>query len=38
MPWTETARRNYARRGMRYSSDLSDRVSTAEQNQAGVAE
>jgi transposase len=25
MPWTETARRDYARRGMRYSSDLSDR-------------
>ena len=25
MPWTETARRDYARRGKRYSSDLSDR-------------
>jgi transposase len=25
MPWTETARREYARRGLRYSSDLSDR-------------
>lgn len=25
MPWTETARRDYARRGKRYSSDLGDR-------------
>jgi transposase len=25
MPWTETARRDYARRGKRYSSDLNDR-------------
>ena len=25
MPWTETARREYARRSQRYSSDLSDR-------------
>lgn len=25
MPWTETARREYARPGLRYSSDLSDR-------------
>jgi len=25
MSWTETARRDYARRGQRYSSDLTDR-------------
>ena len=25
MPWIETARREYARRSQRYSSDLSDR-------------